>query len=85
MTADVRYDGPQGAPLFLFAHGAGAGMDAPFMETITSLLVARGIRVGRFEFPYMIARREGRKAGAPDRQPVLEAAWRDVIAAAAGQ
>ncbi|HEV2720311.1 MAG TPA: alpha/beta family hydrolase [Thermoanaerobaculia bacterium] len=61
--------------LFLFAHGAGGGMNAPFMTAVARGLEARGIRVVRFEFPYMKARRK-----VPDREPVLLQAWRDVVA-----
>lgn len=46
----------------ILAHGAGAPMDSPFMENVSERLVARGVAVVRFEFPYMSARREdGRK------------------------
>jgi predicted alpha/beta-hydrolase family hydrolase len=69
---------------FIFAHGAGGAMDAPFMNTVARGLAARGIRVARFEFPYMAARREGRRTGAPDREPVLLASWRDAIAQLGG-
>ena len=50
-------------------------MDAPFLETVAKDLGARGIRVARFEFPYMARCREGGKRSAPDREPVLRAAW----------
>jgi uncharacterized protein len=60
---------------FLFAHGAGGGMNAPFMTAVARGMEARGIRVVRFEFPYMKARRR-----VPDREPVLLQAWRDVVA-----
>ena len=73
-------DGPDNAKhVFLFAHGAGGAMDSPFMTQVARGLGQRGIRVVRFEFPYMAARREGKKSGAPDRQPVLLDAWRRVI------
>jgi len=73
-------DGPADSPhLFLFAHGAGGAMDSPFMTEVARGMGERGIRVVRFEFPYMAARREGKKSGAPDRQPVLLDAWRRVI------
>ena len=62
-------------PLFLFAHGAGGGMNFPFMTAVARGLEARGIGVVRFEFPYMKA---GRRV--PDREPVLLQAWRDVVA-----
>ncbi|HEX7707032.1 MAG TPA: alpha/beta fold hydrolase [Thermoanaerobaculia bacterium] len=65
---------------FLFAHGAGGAMDTPFMNDVAEGLARNGIRVVRFEFPYMARRREaGVKGGAPDRQPILLDAWRRAI------
>jgi predicted alpha/beta-hydrolase family hydrolase len=73
-------DGPADAPhTVVLAHGAGAPMDSPFMNRVAAELGQRGIRVGRFEFPYMVRRRESGGRGAPDRPPVLMARWRDVI------
>jgi predicted alpha/beta-hydrolase family hydrolase len=73
-------DGPANARhTFAFAHGAGGAMDTPFMARVASGLAERGIRVVRFEFPYMAARRTGGRGGAPDRQPVLIDAWRRVV------
>ena len=72
--------GPAEAKLaIVLAHGAGAPMDSPFMNAIATGLAAGGFRVVRFEFPYMRARREGGKRGAPDREPLLLQAWRDAI------
>ncbi|MCW8331312.1 alpha/beta fold hydrolase [Photobacterium sp. SDRW27] len=56
---------------FLFAHGAGAGMDHEFMTAIAQGLAEQGIRVVRFDFPYMVKRREDGKKRPPDRQPKL--------------
>ncbi|PSU28893.1 alpha/beta hydrolase [Photobacterium lutimaris] len=56
---------------FLFAHGAGAGMEHEFMADIAKGLALKGIRVVRFEFPYMVKRREDGKKRPPDRQPKL--------------
>ena len=73
-------DGPANAKhLFLFAHGAGGPMDTPWMTRVAKALGDRGIRVVRFEFPYMAARRTGGKRGAPDRQPVLLDTFRTVV------
>jgi predicted alpha/beta-hydrolase family hydrolase len=73
-------DGPKNTKhVFLFAHGAGGAMDSPFMNTVAAGLAELRIRVVRFEFPYMAARREGKKSGAPDRQPVLLDAYRRAI------
>lgn len=78
-------DGPKGAELtYVFAHGAGGAMDTPFMTTVARELGERGIRVIRFEFPYMAARRTSGKRGAPDREAVLLATWRDAVAQLGG-
>ena len=39
--------------LMIFSHGAGAGMNHPFMVEIASKLVKNDIAVARFNFPYM--------------------------------
>ncbi len=57
-------DGPEAGDAiatFLFAHGAGAGMDHEFMTVIAQGLGKHGIRVVRFDFPYMVKRREDGK------------------------
>ncbi len=74
-------EGAIDAPLTLvLAHGAGAPMDHPFMNAIAQGVTQRGLRVVRFEFPYMAARRVSGKRGAPDREAVLVQSWRDVAA-----
>ena len=84
-TPELLFDGPEDAPLTVaLAHGAGAPMDSTFMNVVARGLAARGLRVARFEFPYMARRRQGGGRGAPDRPPVLEATWLDVIAALGG-
>ena len=57
---------PQNAKfLYLFAHGAGAGMEHPGMNIIANELVNQGIGVFRFNFPYM---EQGRRSpGAPKK------------------
>jgi len=73
-------DGPKNAKqTLILAHGAGGAMDTPWMTNMARAIAAHGIRVLRFEFPYMAARREGKKSGAPDREPVLLDAWRKVV------
>jgi predicted alpha/beta-hydrolase family hydrolase len=74
-------DGPKAATrTIILAHGAGGAMDHPWMTKMARAIAAHDIRVLRFEFPYMAARREGKKSGAPDREPVLLDAWRGVVA-----
>lgn len=91
MTSDDRSSDPSGtflidgdanaATTVVLAHGAGAPMDTPFMDAFARGLVVAGLRVVRFEFPFMRARRSEGKRKPPDRAPVLVGAWRSVIAA----
>lgn len=58
----------------ILAHGAGAAMDSPFMEKMAELLAERGVRVLRFEFPYMASRRlTGKRKPAPKAETLMEA------------
>ncbi len=72
-------EGPDNGPLFIFAHGAGAGMEHDFMSAVANGLVEQGIRVVRFNFPYMVKRAEDGKKRPPDRAPKLLEAYEDVI------
>ena len=49
------------------AHGAGAGMEHPFMEALANGLAAESITTVRFNFPYM-----ENKKGRPDPPPIAE-------------
>lgn len=83
---DWLEDGPDDAAwVLVLAHGAGQGMDSAFMAAFAEGLagapeVEGGLRVVRFEFPYMVRARRSGKRAAPDRQPVLENAWGGVVA-----
>lgn len=65
--------------LILLAHGAGAGMDHPFMLQMDELLSGIGLGVVRFEFPYMQKRREDGTRRPPDRMPVLLEHYKSLI------
>jgi len=83
--AALIVDGPKtAAKTFLFAHGAGAPMDSPFMQRVAEGVAASGVRVIRFEFPYMQRRRGTGKGGAPDPPRVLMQSFRDTIEEAGG-
>ncbi|MGH7987502.1 MAG: alpha/beta family hydrolase [Candidatus Binataceae bacterium] len=74
-------NGSTDAPITLIlAHGAGAPMDSPFMNTVAEALGGDHLRVARFEFPYMAARRDNNHRRAPDHEPVLLDAWRQAVA-----
>src|SRR5215471_10263882 len=62
---------------YVLAHGAGAGMDHPFMEGLASGLASRGIVTLRYQFPYM---ERGTKR--PDPPPLSQATVRAAVAAA---
>jgi len=63
---------------YVFAHGAGAGMDHAFMAAIAQGLARRGIAVLRFQFPFM---EQGSKR--TDAPQVAQAAVRAAVAEAA--
>jgi predicted alpha/beta-hydrolase family hydrolase len=55
----------------VIAHGAGAGMDHPFLVGFSDAMNDEGVATMRFNFPYMEA---GRRS--PDTAPAAVAAWR---------
>ncbi len=70
---------PEGAScLYVFGHGAGAGMTHAFMEDVALRLAARGVATFRYNFPYKEA---GRKP--PNQGPILTKTVRSAVAAAA--
>jgi predicted alpha/beta-hydrolase family hydrolase len=78
--AAILVDGPKtAAKTFLFAHGAGGPMDSPFMQRVAEGVAASGVRVIRFEFPYMQRRRETGRGGAPDPPRILMQSFHDAI------
>ena len=60
--------------LYVLAHGAGAGMDHPFMEAISAQLAEHGVATLRYQFPYMEAR--GRR---PDPPPIAQKTVRSAV------
>ena len=70
---------PPGARLvYVLAHGAGAGMRHPFLESVAQALAELAIATLRYQFPYMEAR-----ARRPDPPAVAELAVRAAVAEAA--
>lgn len=69
---DFIFDGPAKADVtVLLAHGAGAPMDAGSMSAAAKALAAEGLRVARFEFGYMAARRSGERRPPPKAESVM--------------
>jgi len=71
MAANFLIDGPEDAATLMLAHGAGAPMDSASMTATAKALAAEGIRVVRFEFDYMAARREGTRKPPPKAEKVM--------------
>ncbi|QUM81918.1 alpha/beta hydrolase [Moritella sp. 36] len=76
---ELIYNGPVDGPLFVFAHGAGAPATADFMEAIAKGLALHGIRVARFNFPYMQQRVDNGTRRPPERAPKLIAQYQQLI------
>jgi uncharacterized protein len=64
--------------LLVLAHGAGAGMSHPFMESLAGELAGVGLATLRYQFPYMEQRRR-----VPDKPAVLTATVAAAVRAAA--
>jgi uncharacterized protein len=62
---------------YVLAHGAGAGMDHPFMRSIAAGLDQRGVGTLRYQFPYI-----EKRAKRPDSPQVAQATVRAAVAAA---
>lgn len=66
------FDGPDDARItLLLAHGAGAPMDSGAMNAAAAALGEAGLRVARFEFAYMAARRTRNTRRPPPRAASL--------------
>ncbi|WP_406855167.1 alpha/beta family hydrolase [Alsobacter sp. KACC 23698] len=71
-ASDFLDDGPHHSPAtLLLAHGAGGAMDSAGMQSATEALVAAGLRVLRFEFDYMAARRTGGRKPPPKAETLV--------------
>ncbi|HZB78459.1 MAG TPA: alpha/beta family hydrolase, partial [Actinomycetota bacterium] len=74
----ARYARPRAPSATLaVAHGAGAGMDHPFLVGFARACVDEGIATLRFNFPFIEG---GRRS--PDTEAVLRDAWRAAFDAA---
>jgi predicted alpha/beta-hydrolase family hydrolase len=77
----ARYGRPTSSfATIVVAHGAGAGMDHPFLAGFTDACVEEGLATLRFNFPYLEA---GRRA--PDPEATLRDAWRAAFDAASAR
>lgn len=79
---DLLLDGD--GPTYVLAHGAGAAMDSRGMTDLAVRLADRGLRVVRFEFGYMAARRDGQRKPPPRAETLLDE-YRAVLAEVGGR
>jgi predicted alpha/beta-hydrolase family hydrolase len=70
---------PRARACYVLAHGAGAGMDHPFMVNVARELALRGVATLRYQFPYI-----ERGARRPDPPQLAQATVRAAVAAALG-
>jgi uncharacterized protein len=68
---------PRARALYVLAHGAGAGMNHPFMAAVAAGLSHRGIATLRYQFPYL--ERGGKR---PDPPHLAQSTVRAAVAAA---
>ncbi|NDV91051.1 alpha/beta hydrolase [Alteromonas sp. 345S023] len=64
----------------ILAHGAGAGMQHPFMQTIASKLSKQGVEVVLFNFPYMQVMTKTGKRRPPAKAETLLGEYKDIVA-----
>lgn len=74
---------PEVRAMLAFAHGAGAGIEHPFMSDMAQRLAGQGIATFRYHFPYMEARALSGRRRPPDRPHVLVETVRAAVAKAA--
>src|SRR5687768_7745129 len=79
-TVSALVDRPAEArALYVLAHGAGAGMNHPFLAAMAEALAHRSVATLRYQFPYMEA--GGRRTDAP---PLAEATVAAAVRTALG-
>lgn len=79
IAVSALLDAPaQPSACYVFAHGAGAGMQHAFMAALAERLAARGVAVLRFQFPFM---EQGSRR--PDTPAVAQATVRAAVDEAA--
>ena len=66
---------PAARACYVLAHGAGAGMEHPFMSAVAARLAERGVATLRYQFPYM-----ERRARRPDPPALCHATVRAAVA-----
>jgi predicted alpha/beta-hydrolase family hydrolase len=79
-TVSAAWHGEGGDTLLALTHGAGGTYETPSLVAYAEAMAARGMRVVRFNLPYVEA---GKKTPGPQARD--EACWRDVATALASE
>lgn len=80
MSTPFLFTGPDdAATTILLAHGSGAPMDSASMNAAAAALAKEGLRVARFEFPYMAARRTDGSRRPPPKAETLNPEFRAAV------
>lgn len=77
MSVSALWGGGDGRGTVVIAHGAGAGMEHPFLTGFTAALRDAGLTTLRFSFPYI---EQGRRMPGPPAHAIET--WRSVVLAA---
>ncbi|AOF90758.1 alpha/beta family hydrolase [Sinorhizobium sp. RAC02] len=86
MSTPFLFTGPDdAATTILLAHGSGAPMDSASMNAAAAALAEEGLRIARFEFPYMAARRTEGSRRPPPKAETLNPAFRAAVEALAAK
>lgn len=76
----ILFDGPKNSPLLIvLTHGATTPMDTPFMNFFALGLAKHGLRVARFEFPYMAKQRISGNKTPPNSTSILLETWHEIL------
>jgi hypothetical protein len=73
-TVSAAWHGEGGDTLLALTHGAGGTFETPSLVAYAEAMAARGMRVVRFNLPYVEA---GKKMPGPQARD--EACWRDIV------
>ena len=81
-VTEIKKNSQRAVARLVFVHGAGAGSDSNFMQSLGEQLADRGVQVYLFDFDYMKIARETGKRRPPDRAPKLDEAMTRFVAQA---
>ncbi|MCW8108818.1 alpha/beta hydrolase [Alteromonas ponticola] len=81
MSFSIEMKKARSSPIarIILAHGAGAGKSSDFMQTIANEIAQRDVEVLLFDFPYMQRIQQTGTRRPPDKMPLLETHFHEII------